>query len=319
MGFTKDIAGQQFNSWTVLRLVSRRSKQHHDALYLCRCKCGRESTVAANALLHGKSPNCRECSNQKRRLDVTGEKYGRLTALEFVKSDKYKGGSRLFWKFKCDCGNETICNLTRVRGGGTTSCGKCPNQFEHLFGGITIIWLDQRNGNRLPCFIDTSDYALVRDYRWSARKARLTFYAATEAMGGICMHQLFGDYLDHEDHNGLNNRRSNLRVATPSQNNRNRKKIVRPCSSPYKGVHLHKATGKFRARIAVDGKNISLGLFESQDDAARAYDEAARKHHGEFAALNFPRPGERHHSGELNEVGDDLLFNQESAVEKVSG
>lgn len=99
-------------------------------------------------------------------------------------------------------------------------------------------------------------------------------------------------FADHRDGNGLNNRRPNLREVTATQNAQNLAKRRADSrtgapTSRYKGVSSRGA-GKWRARATLNGKAVSLGDFPSEDDAARAYDDFARKHFGEFARLNFP-------------------------------
>lgn len=96
-----------------------------------------------------------------------------------------------------------------------------------------------------------------------------------------------GFIVDHRDHEGLNNTRTNLRLATRSQNSCNNKK-TRGRSSKYKGVSRDKR-GYWRAKIHFKGKHIFLGYFDNEIDAARAYDKAAKELHGEFAVLNFPQ------------------------------
>ena len=91
--------------------------------------------------------------------------------------------------------------------------------------------------------------------------------------------------IDHIDGDPLNNLLSNLRTCTTSQNcrNSNRKKNS---SSQYKGVNFFKRDKKWKAEIYVNGKNLFLGLFINEIDAAKAYDIAAKKYFGEFARLN---------------------------------
>jgi hypothetical protein len=96
-----------------------------------------------------------------------------------------------------------------------------------------------------------------------------------------------GMTVDHINGNTMDNRRSNLRLATQSQNQMNRGSC-RGSSSQYKGVSHHKLTGKFTAQIRVDGKKRHLGLFASEEEAARAYDVAAIQAFGEFARPNLP-------------------------------
>jgi AP2 domain len=101
------------------------------------------------------------------------------------------------------------------------------------------------------------------------------------------MHSLIVDYPkpDHIDGNGLNNQRSNLRPATASQNCINRRTWGR---SAYRGVSWFKLYSKWNAAISYQRKSRNLGYFASEEDAARAYDAAARELHGAFARLNFP-------------------------------
>jgi len=90
---------------------------------------------------------------------------------------------------------------------------------------------------------------------------------------------------DHVDRNPLNNTEKNLRACTVSQNQRNRGKAANNTSG-YKGVAAH---GKgWEAKIKVNNKIHHLGTYATVELAARAYDEAAKQLHGEFARLNFP-------------------------------
>ena len=97
-----------------------------------------------------------------------------------------------------------------------------------------------------------------------------------------------GCVVDHINHNGLDNRRANLRPATRAQNNRYSKKR-KNTRSKYKGVSYYSREKQFVAKITTDGKTVKLGYFEDEVEAAKAYDKAARKYHKEFAYLNFPR------------------------------
>lgn len=87
--------------------------------------------------------------------------------------------------------------------------------------------------------------------------------------------------------NILDNRRCNLRIVTNRQNCQNQSKCLTPKSSKFKGVNWDKKSLKWRARIQVNGRSISLGFFADETDAAKAYDEAAYQHFGEFAKTNL--------------------------------
>lgn len=95
-------------------------------------------------------------------------------------------------------------------------------------------------------------------------------------------------HVDHINRNGLDNRKANLRVVTPLENGWNKAKQRGKHSSKYKGVNWVRRDKKWQAKIQANGSPISLGAFDDEIDAAKAYDEAAKKFHGEFAVLNFP-------------------------------
>ena len=148
--------------------------------------------------------------------------------------------------------------------------------------------------------VDPADYKRLREYEWLVKKSRNSYYSfrikPSKKVGNesqIFMHKEIlevpkGMVVDHIDIDGMDNRSANLRAATRAQNSRNRKKISKPCSSKYKGVSWQKRSLKWHARITFEEKRIHLGYFKNEFDAAKAYDEAAKKYHGEFACLNFP-------------------------------
>lgn len=97
-----------------------------------------------------------------------------------------------------------------------------------------------------------------------------------------------GQMVDHINRDKLDNRRENLRLCNMSESNRNRGPIhfkhSSSITSKYKGVHWSK--NKWRATIEVNGKKIYLGFFDNEQDAARAYNGAAKKYFGDYAYLN---------------------------------
>jgi hypothetical protein len=139
--------------------------------------------------------------------------------------------------------------------------------------------------------IDALDYSLVAPFTWQAQKDRNTWYA-TSARGGLPslrMHRLISCppdsmIVDHVDGNGLCNSRSNLRWTTRSQNALNTPLVVG--SSGYRGV-TRTRYGTWQVAIQANRKPLHIGTFSTAEEAARAYDAAAKLYHGKFALLNF--------------------------------
>jgi len=144
--------------------------------------------------------------------------------------------------------------------------------------------------------VDDEDYELVSQYKWhTSSKKGHTFYAVAYAGGGrnnhkqISMHRLimgasFGEEVDHINGNGLDNRKENLRLASRAENVRN--KHISSGTSSYKGVSLYRRTGRWRAQIEMAEKNIHLGYFKTEKEAARAYNYKALELFGDFACIN---------------------------------
>jgi hypothetical protein len=149
----------------------------------------------------------------------------------------------------------------------------------------------------IVALVDDDDYDELIKYRWFAQTIGYAVRNLLEGEAGfpgmILMHrQLLGLRdkrigCDHVNGNGFDNRRNNLRQCTQAENLRNRGP-QRNNTSGYKGVGWCKHTGSWRARITLGRKEKHLGLFSDSVVAAHAYDEAAKKYHGDFARLNFP-------------------------------
>lgn len=147
--------------------------------------------------------------------------------------------------------------------------------------------------------VDDADFETLSKFNWytnERKRATVTLWYGRRAIkkadggGSIYIHNQImnppeGMLVDHINGNGLDNRRSNLRLVTYAQNAMNRTK-AKGKSSKYTGVYFCKNTKKFIATISVSGSVKYLGRFPKAKLAAKAYNEAAKVHHGEYARLN---------------------------------
>jgi hypothetical protein len=145
--------------------------------------------------------------------------------------------------------------------------------------------------------VDDDDYEMLSKFKWNVYKYKHVSYVYRQIrvdskIKAILMHrEVMGVsdnsiLVDHKDHDGFNNQKSNLRLANKIQNgyNRNKNKVA---NSKYKGVCWSKTNKKWMAQICVNTQRMHLGFFADEIEAAKVYDVAAMKHHGEFANINF--------------------------------
>lgn len=166
-----------------------------------------------------------------------------------------------------------------------------------------LIIHSKKHGNR-ELLYDDEDEAFVRTYSWHVWKHPTIhdlYYSRTNLSIGIgiqrtvAFHRLLLDLtdrnseVDHINHNGLDNRRDNLRVCSRHQNQANARPGVDQ-TSKYKGVYFKKARAHqstpWIAQIQVNNQQVHLGCFDTAEAAARAYNEAALKYFGDFALIN---------------------------------
>jgi hypothetical protein len=148
--------------------------------------------------------------------------------------------------------------------------------------------------------IDAEDVPLVDSYNWHAQVDSSAVYAVSNyRQAGVNRRKIFlhrliadpkpGEEVDHADHDGLNNRRANLRNCTRPQNLWNRPR-QRNNTSGYKGVCWHKGARKWVAKVRVEGTMKNLGVFDDPEDAHVAYCEAVKSLHKDFFCVG----GRRH-------------------------
>jgi len=220
-------------------------------------------------------------------IDITGQKFGRLTVIGFHKRKKHYN---YIWECKCDCGNTSYISSGALKSGKTKSCGclqkekMSQNRQRNLFILAKTYGIGITTDNRIFYF-DLEDYDKIKDHCWSFRG---DYLVANINNRPVLMHRFMlglidrRQFVDHINHKGYDNRRSNLRVCTNSQNNFNRK-LEKTNTSGIKGVSFNKKTNKWFAYIGVNNKRIRLGNYVNLKDAVDARLTAEEKYFGEFA------------------------------------
>lgn len=148
----------------------------------------------------------------------------------------------------------------------------------------------------LIALVDDENYDIINKWKWRPKFHGKNIYAyrivtINKVRIKLYMHRVILGLTnpkivtDHIDHNGLNNQISNLRVCSQSNNSKNRR-VEDGRAVKYKGVTTA-YKNNFQSRITVDKKVIWLGYFKNEIDAAIAYNNAAKKHHGEYAQINI--------------------------------
>lgn len=163
--------------------------------------------------------------------------------------------------------------------------------------------ITNRKGQTFKVLYDECDHDIVSKYKWYI--STTGYVVHTLKVDGrntrILMHRLIlgvsdpAVKVDHINHNGIDNRRCNIRLCTHQENMMNRKKTDKPTTSKYLGVRLKynktrkgNISGPFiYSEIKASGQKFHLGYFKTQEQAAKAYDIKAKELFGEFANLNF--------------------------------
>jgi hypothetical protein len=181
---------------------------------------------------------------------------------------------------------------------------------EYFLAGPVLLYRRLRYGyafRRIPltqgkfAIVDPDDYYWLSEYKWSASRLYNKFYAVRTAPAEkgkkrgktIRMHREIANIpdgleCDHINGSSLDNRKANLRPATRQQNCWNNRKRRPGSLSRYKGVSYSRRGRPWKAMLMIGGKRIYLGSFDTQIQAAKAYDKAAKIHFGQYAKLNFP-------------------------------
>lgn len=289
----KGLVGQTINNWFVLSFLGMKDDKGY---YRCQCPYGIIKDVGRVSLIAGVSELCKKCTGECLFFDpqdIIGQKFGKLTVLECLGKLDDRPGKPLCYKCVCECGREISVLRNSLIRGLSKSCGMCNKQ--------PAPWISQEEDYyRYHCsdgdsfIFSPCDLDLAKAYKWFLKDG----YAAASDGGKLLTFARLAlgakadEYVDHASMVTRDERRENLRICSWSDNNCN-KILQSNNTSGFKGVSFHKLSGKYTTHLWKDGIFHYGGLHEDPIQAALAYDELARKYHGEFARLNFPRKGEQ--------------------------
>jgi hypothetical protein len=230
----------------------------------------------------------------RKEMDISGKKFGRLTAIaRDFSTDK--------WKCVCECGKVHMARSGNLRNGTVSSCG-CLGRENSVRMGRNLGQKAKRHGEsgsrihgiwchmKTRCLCDTSQ--AYSYYGGRGIKVCQEWIDSYESFRDWALANGYTDKLelDRRDTND-DYCPENCRWATRVQQMRNTRKRRDAETSKFKGVSWCANASKWRVQLHLNGKPVHVGLYDDEEQAARMYDEAARKNYGDFAFLNFSTGG----------------------------
>ena len=274
-----DLTNQKFGRLTAKEIV--RTVPGKGNIWRCECECGGEKEVPAAYLRNGHTRSC-GCLNKEReeRLDITGQRWGRLTAVRLVRYEDIEGTGkrRAIWLFRCDCGTEKEIPATQVKHSRTRSCGCLAN--EHItnlrkgditgqvFGRLTAIRpTEERDSNgsvvwELSCECGNTTYKTINTLR------------SGKVLSCGCLYKESRSKTIRYRRDLLENTSLSSLVLSKKLNSRNK--------SGYTGVWLNSRTGKWEAMINFQKVRYRLGSFENITDAIEKRRKVEQELHDPF-------------------------------------
>jgi len=210
-------------------------------------------------------------------IDLVGKRFGSLVVLALDHSDSFRN---TYWLCQCDCGENCVKNGHSLRRGHTTSCGTQNHRAnKYIIDGDTAYCVMYNTGNKV--ILDPEDVEKVRPYRWYEDCGYAKSYGGSNRLR---MSRLIVDapddlFVDHINHNTLDNRRTNLRIVTHQQNNMN---VTPRNGKSIAGINCNASSGKYTAYISTNGRPKYLGSFDMLEDAISARRAAEEKYYGEY-------------------------------------
>ena len=238
----------------------------------------------------------------KTKEDLTGRTFGRLTVLKQTEDYVQPNGKKSArWLCKCSCGNnkEVIVAGSMLRNGNTRSCGCLQKEIaanmqmkENIIDFESAEYAIGYTSKGEPFWFDKEDYDKIKNYCWSYNNCGYLYARDRNSKQKILFHHLVmspipdGVDIDHKQHppypgQKYDNRKSNLRSVTHSQNLMNRTMGTNNTSGNI-GVSWNKEKQKWKAYITIGGKQIHVGYFVNKEDAIQARKAAELKYFGEY-------------------------------------
>lgn len=297
----KDLVGYVFGNLTVVEQTEDKIEPSgkHRPQWLCQCSCGNKTVVVQSSLKSGNTKTCGHCKHLrvKPKEDLTGQVFTYLTVLE--QTDDYIGGTGDIysqWKCRCQCGKIVCVTGNRLKSHATRSCGclakervqelgfanKKYNRYEE-FSDYVISYTSKNE----PFYVDIVDYEKIKNICWLKNENGYIISGNGDRLHRIvtgCPDDKLVDHIGGEATRN-DNRKSNLRIATPSQNSQN-SCLHSNNTSGYTGVTWDKKNCKWIAQIKFNYKNIFLGRYVDIDDAIRARRNAEEEYFGEWSYRN---------------------------------
>lgn len=276
--------GEVYGSITILKEVEpyQRPKGGKKRRVLCKCSCGEEFTAPLTNIIsgHTKSCGCLRVESAKnmykfsqekyQKEDYIGKTFGKLTVIAEEEPHIFPNSpKRRRFLCRCECGNEVSVLLGNLRNGGVQSCGclqrevvsKVNRKFNtyNILGDITEVY--DEFGNKT--IIDTVDLHKIKPFYWYL-DSRGYFSGGKTSLHRFITDCPKGIVVDHINHDKTDNRRSNLKLCSQKDNNKNR---------PFIGVVYLEHTDTWIASKKVGGELVYSAQCKSIEDAFKLYKE----------------------------------------------
>lgn len=302
----KDLTGEKFNRWTVLKRGEDRFDKNGHILrtWVCQCDCGTIKTIYEASLKHGVSKSCgclqkEIVSNISGKRDMIEKRFDRLIVREEAGINNQ---GQILWLCDCDCGGTIITTGTNLRTGGTHSCG-CYNkdrikESRYLLRSHNKYDISGKYGigytkDNIKFIFDVEDYEKIYPYLWYEKEDGYIVAHDLDNKRNIRLNRFVMNMVDenplirvdHKNHDVKDNRKSNLRISTNQENSRNHK-LFTTNKSGTSGVRFNEDKNLWIAEITVNYKTIYLGGFKTKEEAVRMRKDAEEKHFGDFSYDN---------------------------------